>query len=110
MAWTITVGSCQGAGLSTLLSVGSELAVDDRLSRAIRNGGQRGSVYGYKAHVGVDDVSGLIRAVVATWGNVNDTVPADALSAATRKLCGRMRSMTRRPTERFFSKLKQFAT
>lgn len=37
------------------------------------------SRYGYKAHVGVDDGSGLIRAVVTTPANVNDTVPADAL-------------------------------
>ena len=37
------------------------------------------SRYGYKAHVGVDEGSGLIRAVVTTAANVNDTVPADAL-------------------------------
>lgn len=37
------------------------------------------SRYGYKAHVGVDEGSGLIRAVVTTPANVNDTVPADAL-------------------------------
>jgi IS5 family transposase len=37
------------------------------------------SRYGYKAHVGVDEGSGLIRAVVTTPANVNDTVPADGL-------------------------------
>jgi len=37
------------------------------------------SRYGYKAHVGVDEGSGLIRAVVTTPANINDTVPADAL-------------------------------
>lgn len=37
------------------------------------------SRYGYKAHVGVDEGSGLIRAVVTTPANVNDTVPADLL-------------------------------
>ena len=37
------------------------------------------SRYGYKAHVGVDEGSGLIRAIVTTPANVNDTVPADAL-------------------------------
>ena len=36
-------------------------------------------VYGYKAHVGVDEGSGLIRAVLATPANVNDTTPADLL-------------------------------
>jgi IS5 family transposase len=35
--------------------------------------------FGYKAHVGVDEGSGLIRAVVTTPANVNDTVPADDL-------------------------------
>lgn len=38
-----------------------------------------GFTFGYKAHVGVDEGTGLIRAVIATPANVNDTVPADAL-------------------------------
>jgi IS5 family transposase len=41
--------------------------------------GKPGSVYSYKAHVGVDEGSGLIRTVQATGGNVNDTTPADLL-------------------------------
>lgn len=41
--------------------------------------GKRGSRYGYKAHVGVDEGSGLIRAVLTTPANINDTTPADAL-------------------------------
>lgn len=41
--------------------------------------GRSGSSFGYKAHVGVDEGSGLIRSVVTTPANVNDTVPADAL-------------------------------
>lgn len=41
--------------------------------------GKTGSVFGYKAHVGVDEGSGLIRAVIATPANVNDTTPADRL-------------------------------
>jgi transposase, IS5 family len=44
-----------------------------------RKEGKPGSVYGYKAHVGVDQGSGLIRAIVTTPANVNDTTPADAL-------------------------------
>ena len=41
--------------------------------------GKQGSTFGYKAHVGVDEGSGLIRAVITTPANVNDTTPADAL-------------------------------
>lgn len=44
-----------------------------------RRQGKPGSSYGYKAHVGVDEGSGLIRAVLTTPANVNDTVPADGL-------------------------------
>ena len=41
--------------------------------------GKAGSTFGYKAHVGVDQGSGLIRAVITTPANVNDTTPADGL-------------------------------
>jgi IS5 family transposase len=41
--------------------------------------GKPGTTYGYKAHVGVDEGSGIIRAVITTAANVNDTVPADDL-------------------------------
>jgi IS5 family transposase len=44
-----------------------------------RRSGKSGSTYGYKAHVGVDQGSGLIRAVITTPANVNDTTPADRL-------------------------------
>ncbi len=44
-----------------------------------RRQGRQGSSYGYKAHVGVDEGSGLIRRVITTPANVNDTVPADLL-------------------------------
>lgn len=44
-----------------------------------RRQGKPGSSYGYKAHVGVDQGSGLIRRVVTTPANVNDTVEADGL-------------------------------
>jgi transposase, IS5 family len=39
----------------------------------------KGFTFGYKAHVGVDDGSGLIRSVITTPANINDTVPADGL-------------------------------
>jgi IS5 family transposase len=41
--------------------------------------GKGGFTFGYKAHLGVDEGSGLIRSVIATPANVNDTVPADGL-------------------------------
>ena len=41
--------------------------------------GKTGLSFGYKAHVAVDQGSGLIRSVLTTPANVNDTVPADLL-------------------------------
>lgn len=48
-------------------------------ARFTRRQGRSGSSFGYKAHVGVDQGSGLIRSVLTTPANVNDTVPADRL-------------------------------
>lgn len=48
-------------------------------ARITRRQGKSGFTFGYKAHVGVDEGSGLIRAVVTTPANVNDTIPADQL-------------------------------
>lgn len=48
-------------------------------ARFTRRQGKAGSSYGYKAHVGVDEGSGLIRSVITTPANVNDTTPADDL-------------------------------
>lgn len=48
-------------------------------ARFTRRKGKAGSAYGYKAHMGVDQGSGLIRRVITTPANVNDTVPADGL-------------------------------
>lgn len=50
---------------------------DARFGGARRKGG--GHTFGYKAHVGVDEGSGLIRTVITTPANVNDTMPADGL-------------------------------
>lgn len=52
-----------------------------------RRQGKSGSSYGYKAHVGVDEGSGLIRTILTTPANINDTVPADLL------ICGDERSV-----------------
>jgi IS5 family transposase len=48
-------------------------------ARFTRRKGKAGSAYGYKAHVGVDAGSGLIRRIVTTPANINDTVVADRL-------------------------------
>ena len=61
-----------------------ETPVDPNAAYA-RRSGKPGSTYGYKAHVGVDQGSGLIRAVVTTPANVNDTTPADALVRGDEK-------------------------
>lgn len=47
--------------------------------------GKGGFTFGYKAHVGVDEGSGLIRTVITTPANVNDTVPADTLIVGDEK-------------------------
>jgi transposase, IS5 family len=44
-----------------------------------KRSGKAGSTFGYKAHVGVDEGSGIIRRVLTTAANVNDTTPADDL-------------------------------
>jgi IS5 family transposase len=50
-----------------------------------KRSGKAGSTFGYKAHVGVDEGSGIIRAVITTPANVNDTVPADRLILGDEK-------------------------
>lgn len=54
-------------------------AAKDPDARFTRRQGKSGGTYGYKAHVGVDKGSGLIRRVITTPANVNDTTPADDL-------------------------------
>ena len=66
--------------------MGERSAIDPD-ARFTRHQGRPGSRFGYKAHVGVDEGSGLIRTVVTTPANVNDTVPADAL------ICGDERAV-----------------
>jgi transposase, IS5 family len=69
---------------ATLIQAVSAPPKEDRPSndpdaRFTRRQGKSGSTFGYKAHVGVDEGSGLIRAVLTTPANVNDTTPADVL-------------------------------
>jgi IS5 family transposase len=64
---------------------GDGRAATDGDARFAKRQGKSGSVYGYKAHVGVDEGSGLIRTVITTPANVNDTTPADALIRGDEK-------------------------
>src|SRR5690606_3915747 len=57
---------------------GGREAVDADAALTARKG-VRGTHYGYKMHAGVDQHSRLIRRIVLTPANVNDTVPADDL-------------------------------
>lgn len=54
-------------------------------ARFTKRQGKAGSSFGYKAHVAVDEGSGLIRAVITTPANVNDTTPADSLIQGDEK-------------------------
>jgi IS5 family transposase len=58
---------------------GKEALATDPDAAFVKHQGKPGSTYGYKAHVGVDQGSGLVRSVITTPANVNDTTPADGL-------------------------------
>ena len=58
---------------------GDRRATQDPEAGFAKRQGKSGSIFGYKAHVGVDHGSGMIRAVRTTAANVNDTTPADGL-------------------------------
>jgi transposase, IS5 family len=58
---------------------GQDQAARDPDAAFAKRSGKPGSTYGYKAHVGVDQGSGLIRSVITTPANINDTSVADAL-------------------------------
>jgi len=69
---------------ATLIEAVSARPTDNRPSpdpdaRFAKRQGKSGSTFGYKAHMGVDEGSGLIRSVITTPANVNDTTPADDL-------------------------------
>ena len=63
-----------------------ELSKVDPDARLTARKGKPGTTFGYKAHVGVDQGSGIIRAVITTPANVNDTVPADHLIRGDEKV------------------------
>jgi IS5 family transposase len=69
---------------ATLIETVSTPPKDNRPSndpdaRFTKREGKSGSTFGYKAHMGVDEGSGLIRSVITTPANINDTTPADDL-------------------------------
>jgi transposase, IS5 family len=69
---------------ATLIQAVSAPPKEDRPSndpdaRFAKRQGKSGFTFGYKAHVGVDEGSGLIRSVLTTPANINDTTPADGL-------------------------------
>lgn len=64
---------------------GREAEARDPDAAFAKRSGKPGSTYGYKAHVAVDQGSGLIRSVITTPANVNDTTPADALIRGDEK-------------------------
>lgn len=64
---------------TTAARPGGSETTSDPDARYTRRQGKGRSSFGYKAHVGVDQGSGLIRSVVTTSANINDTVPADEL-------------------------------
>ena len=57
---------------------GSRAAADGDAALTARKG-RPGTHYGYKIHAGVDRTSRLIRRILITGANVNDTVPAERL-------------------------------
>jgi IS5 family transposase len=57
----------------------------DQDARFAKKEGKAGSVYGYKAHVGVDQKSELIRRAVLTPANVNETTVAEQLICLDEK-------------------------
>jgi IS5 family transposase len=63
---------------------GTREAVDPDAALTARKG-KPGVHYGYKIHAGVDLTSRLIRRVLMTPANVNDTVPADQLVCGDEK-------------------------
>jgi IS5 family transposase len=76
---------------ATLIAASSAPGSSERASQdpdAAFGGARKkgGFTFGYKAHVGVDEGSGLIRRVITTPANVNDTVPADGLIVGDEKV------------------------
>ena len=58
---------------------GEEDQALDADARFAKREGEKGSSYGYKGHIGVDQGTRLIRSAVLTPANVNETTVADAL-------------------------------
>jgi transposase, IS5 family len=64
---------------------GEEDSALDADARFAKKEGQPGTTYGYKAHIGVDQGTRLIRSAALTPANVNETEVADALIRGDEK-------------------------
>jgi IS5 family transposase len=84
---------------------GERPAVDPDAATTAREG-KRGFHYGYKMHAGVDQHSRLIRRVVLTPANVNDTVPADALVCGDERAVYADRAYAKRDRRAWLTSLR----
>jgi IS5 family transposase len=73
----------EAAAAPPRLADGSDASDPD--AEFARREGKAGSFYGYKAHLGVDQGTRLIRSAVLTPANVNETVVGDALIRGDEK-------------------------
>lgn len=83
---------------------GGREAVDPDAALTARKG-RRGTHYGYKMHAGVDRHSRLIRRIVLTPANVNDTVPADALVCGDERAVYADKAYAKRARRAWLSRL-----
>jgi len=73
--WVVKQGTMMDA--SFVKSASPKRVVDPEAGQYGRHGKE--SISGYKMHAGVDQKSGLVRRVIVTPANINDTTPADSL-------------------------------
>lgn len=83
---------------------GGREPVDADAAQTARKG-KRGTHYGYKVHVGVDQGSRLIRRLVLTPANTNDTVPADALVCGDERAVYADKAYAKRDRRRWLTAL-----
>jgi len=83
---------------------GDREPVDADAAQTARKG-KRGTHYGYKVHVGVDQGSRLIRRLTLTPANTNDTVPADALVCGDERAVYADKAYAKRDRRRWLTSL-----
>jgi IS5 family transposase len=70
---------------SFVSAASAKKSVDPEAGQYGRGGKDKERVSGYKMHAGVDSGSGLVRRVIITPANINDTTPADDLIEGDEK-------------------------